>query len=699
MNINNIQTNYIKEKIIKLLAKNGVKITTYEVNNMINDYYLNYEKGTPLFKPLNIKKYTTSNKEEYNKAFTNLDIDLDVLYKAVKELKKEIIIKEDDIDNKKTTLLSNLRKLQLKADILTDTLTNKYNYYSKSFTFNDFNNIRYCEDELQNLSKNNIPLNTAFINLKSKNAHSNLTKCEKINYEDANITIYNTGELLECNNNIKGIYNNQNEDYYYIKTKGKDIKNSIQITIEFIKPVNFSLIKINTMSIQNIIGTVTIYTKDDFKYNLYDINFNEYAEWNFDYSDITSIDIKLSKSYPDEINDKNNYFTYIIKNISLYNAEYEKDSILITKDIQFDKIFESIKLYTDNTIIQNSSISYLLGVNTNNNKPVTWISQNNNKEFDLNYLLDEKEDIFNNKTYKYGDEINNDCYVIGTIEDNICSSSFKILNGYQQWNVKVLQKPNFDSNYRINIEDYDEDYIVDEVNLDCESYKLDVDTNSLIVFTTYVYCKDITSSKGHYINVYKTPEHDYLNYEYVVYVNNVKIDCNSLLKYDITFSKGKNKVVILAYIKHKNIDDNEKDKNSIELIPMNINFNFKNATLDIASGNTMKRVSPNELHNIDSNNYNYYAITNDNVIITNYNLRKRENHSHIKLYTDGSYIYDYNYQDYMRYYIKYKKLKDKYVDDYIINNEIKFNFILAALFHSDSNKVTSRLTSYSLLGK
>ena len=225
MNINNIRTNYIKEKIIKLLAKNGVKITTYEVNNMINDYYLNYEKGTPLFKPLNIKKYTTSNKEEYNKAFTNLDIDLDVLYKAVKELKKEIIIKEDDIDNKKTTLLSNLRKLQLKADILTDTLTNKYNYYSKSFTFNDFNNIRYCEDELQNLSKNNIPLNTAFINLKSKNAHSNLTKCEKINYEDANITIYNTGELLECNDNIKGIYNNQNEDYYYIKTKEKDIKN------------------------------------------------------------------------------------------------------------------------------------------------------------------------------------------------------------------------------------------------------------------------------------------------------------------------------------------------------------------------------------------------------------------------------------------------------------------------------------------
>ena len=27
---------------------------------------------------------------------------------------------------------------------------------------------------------------------------------KKINYEDANITIYNTGELLECNNNIKG---------------------------------------------------------------------------------------------------------------------------------------------------------------------------------------------------------------------------------------------------------------------------------------------------------------------------------------------------------------------------------------------------------------------------------------------------------------------------------------------------------------
>ena len=48
------------------------------------------------------------------------------------------------------------------------------------------------------------------------------------------------------------------EDYYYIKTKEKDIKNSIQITIEFSKPVNVSLIKINTMSIQNMIGTVTI---------------------------------------------------------------------------------------------------------------------------------------------------------------------------------------------------------------------------------------------------------------------------------------------------------------------------------------------------------------------------------------------------------------------------------------------------------
>ena len=76
MNICNIQKEYIKEQILNNLVKKGIEPTVYEVNNLINDYFLNYEKGHCIFKPLDIKNYTISNKDEYNKAFKNLNIDL-----------------------------------------------------------------------------------------------------------------------------------------------------------------------------------------------------------------------------------------------------------------------------------------------------------------------------------------------------------------------------------------------------------------------------------------------------------------------------------------------------------------------------------------------------------------------------------------------------------------------------------------------
>ena len=677
MNIRNNQKEYIKKQVLNSLVKNGVEPTIYEVNHLINDYFLNYDIGKCRFSYLNIKEHTLSNKEEYNKVFKDLDIDLDILSKAMQEIEKEIILKEDLITTKKKNIIDGLKGLQYKTSILEKILSTNDNYEARKFTFDDFNEV----DE---------KYTTAFVDLKHKNVQSPMRNCNKVNYNSNLININYTGELIESNNDISSLDNFKKNSYYSLKVSSSSNTNTLDISLVFNEPVTVSLLKISLNSIQDILGSVTIYTSDNYTYNLYSQSFSEEGEWNFNYENITNITIHLTKNTPDGFNDKKYTYEYYINNISLYDVKYEDNTRYTAKPITINKIVDKVYLDKNNTIIQNSFIGCLLGVNHLDPKKLTeWFVLTDNY-FDLSKFLEVKENIFNLKTLDYGKKTDdNFCYKVGKIDNYINKNSLKMLSGYQQWNVKVISKPDFNENYEININDYDTEYMLEEINLDCESYKIKFDTNKLVVFTTNVYCKNMASSKGHYMKLINDDNSE-LQYK-VILNNNTVMPINNT--YTLGFNKGKNRVIILAYIPQK---INEEGNDTINLKDILFNFNFKETTLNIASGNEMKKVSYDELkYNVGSDRTDYYSIDDNNNIIIKYDPLTTP-----KTYIKGNiYITDYNYQDYLRFYVTYKKLRKEYEPSFIKNGEIEYTLVPTFLFRNYDEKVSSRLNSYTLLIK
>ena len=65
INVQEYQVKLKEEEIYKNLLKKGQNVTTYEVTNLLNDFFEYNTLGLPYFKPIKIETYSKSDKGIY----------------------------------------------------------------------------------------------------------------------------------------------------------------------------------------------------------------------------------------------------------------------------------------------------------------------------------------------------------------------------------------------------------------------------------------------------------------------------------------------------------------------------------------------------------------------------------------------------------------------------------------------------------
>ena len=672
MIINKIQNNVLKEITISNLIKNGIEPTTLEVSNIMMDYYLNYKSGRPTYKPLDIIPHTISNKDEWNKAISNLGYDINILYKAINELPEKLTNIEDKIEFNKYIIESKLTELNLRIKSLKSTLANNKMNLSKSFTFHNFYN-----SEMHGNRKINLPYTSSFIDLIYKRVtnHKTTPISNKLNLSKAQIYLNNNGTYNYSG--IEGELSNAlNDDLdKRVLIKQTDLNNnsrSISINVELYSIEQLSSISITLNSINEVVADLYITTDEGEKINIYQENITDTVEWNFEPVKVVSFEIVLTKEYADGYSDNSYIYYYIIKNISAHLDTYELSSTYVSAPITYDKIIGTVNLNVNNRIMSDTSIEYFVGVD-DGSSVIDWINVKNNKDTSLR-LLKSKEEVLNDNIPNYGKYLGDGCYYVGDINDYINDNSLRLISGYQQWSCEVLSKEAFNDSYSINLSDYDKNIVVGNQNIDCESYKLTISKNRLIVLQTVVYCDEEVISELNEITLLSNN----CKLQSKVYLNNNLIDITKG-KYNLALRKGKNKVIVLLY---------GTGESKIDLI---FNFNLKKVSQNISCGGKMKQVKAETLRKrVKSNSDGYYAIEG-NKILVKYNPKCSTNHITSE-YEES----DVNYQDYMRYFLTYDYLPQSNYSKCLKDGSPNVSLRFMATLYSNSVNLSPQILNYTL---
>ena len=678
MIVNNTQTNYVKNKAINNLVKAGVEPTVFEVSSAIDDYFLNYKIGRPSYKPLQVEAHTVSDKAKWNKSVSELGTDIEIMMESVNALNDNVIAMEDTIDYKKTIVESKLKNLNLRVDSLKSSLSSDEVYLGRCFTFYNFYGTEFYGDKAINL-----PYTTSYIDLLYKRVTSPKTTLVDGKYDlsgaEVHLTSGKNADIYSVNGDLSNMVNDlMNASCMIEQCSAVNSSKSISVTVTLNGPITISTISLSVSTINKINADLILNTVESGNVRVYSETFTDTVEWNFEETEVLSFEIILTKDVADGYEDDLYMYYYIIKNISATLDTFEPTSTYVSNKIEYDEILDAVNISVDEMVMPDTNIQYFVGID-NGKDVIDWINVKNGVDTSLN-VLNHDETILNNKISGYGTSMGNGCYKIGSVREHINRNSLKILSGYQQWNAEIFKKPNFDSNYKINLADYDKQYMVGNQNIDTESYKLTFKKEHLVVMQTTVFCNDDTIFEDNEIKC--ITENSKL--QSLVFINNNLIPINSITgKYHLPFKKGRNKVIVLMY---------GTGANEISVV---YKFDFKRISQNIGCGGKMKLVSLDALkYRVKENTNNYYSIDSSNNIIVKYNPSRQS--SLIRSEYDSS---DINFQDSMRYFLSYKYLpKSKYnkcLKNGVPNVTLRF---MATLF-SNKDTLSPQIKSYSVLAK
>lgn len=674
MIIDKIHREKIKEKSISSSVKNGIAPASKNVKSIINDYLANINPGKCNVDFIDIESYSKSNPQKWNTIMKQIDYEVDTMIKAQKTIKDEINYLGSRITELQDKAVSETQKINQRILNLKEILANSTTYTNKNYIFDDFKNIEFYSDKERNL-----PSTTAFIDLLNKRV-SNIKK----DYEFSNISLESASININIDTNgegsvigdIKNVIKNNNRPVLISSESNINLYFNAEIEIVLLIPTFMNNIKINLSSVSKIKCSLRIVDEDGITHTLNDIETINLAEWSFIQKKVAKFYITFAADKQSGVTEQKLYTSsFMLNKIEAFNDFFETTSTFVTKAMNFPQILDAVKLEANDVLMPKTNIEYFIAID-NGIAPLNWVNVKNNCETSLN-ILNEKQEILNNTIPYYGHAINNDCYLIGTLNKHYNSNSLMLLSGYQQWNVEILNSSKFDSNYTLNMNDYSKDKIIERTSIDYESYKINVKQNKMYAMSTIVYCDKEFESKEFYINS-NVPKGSTFQ-TIVIFNHNVVKKTKGTYKF--AFRKGKNIINILLFT--------NKDCSFTH------NLNFKTISQNCGHGGKLRQVSESYLkNNLYKNNDEYFCVDSSNNILVKINPLQLSEYFKSDIQKT-----DFNFQDYTRYYLSYKYLPKENYHLCLKNNIPNTNIRLMAVFNSESIYISPELTSYVLKGR
>lgn len=658
INVQEYQLKLKEEEIYKNLLKNGQTVTTYEVIKLLNDFFEYNTLGLPYFKPIKIEAYSKSDKNIYNKMFSDINEDLNIAYEVYNNQAEYSIVTQSSYELEMEDIHNQIDALMLQTEILEEYAKTNVSYHPYVITFNSLKDVN-----TKNLYKNNVVYTTSEIDYNTSTLRNELhsTPNDKIDLSDATIKLSTTGLKATINKNIKTITNDINTDLVDITLSGitKTSSAILSINITLDKPKSISRVELTGYSLYNT--TLKLLLSEDGE------NFLEKSEingqpnniWRFNKTKVSSIKIIITKDNYDYIEDEERFFYFILKNLSMYNDKYSNTSVYVSNLISYDKAISDITIIPDNKKPPNTDIAYFVGIE-DGNKDVEWKSIKPNTKLDLG-LLTKKEMVLNYFTseifgeWRFDRSLKEYCFYIHELPENTNINSIELRAGHSQWLIEKLQVPNVKELTKVSALDYSKSNVIAIAPLDATIMDIKCeDTWNYFVMSQNVICENDTIIENRCITFDKENE----VFDYMILINGRQIFAKDD-KFTFKLKKGENVVQIMILLGNLDVSNINTTK------AIKHNFNLMAYCKDLYAGPKMQRVSYSSLaKNISNHSLKYYSVNTeygkDKIIVKfdpNYMLKPTDPIKQIS-YPDEYVPEDVkmNNSEYFRVYLKYKNM-------------------------------------------
>ena len=631
----NMQEYQIKQKDDEFsmeLLKMGHGATSYSVNKKIYEFFENKTPGLPYFKPVTLKKYTRSDKKDYNKMFKSIEEDLINAFAVYNNQTNYTVLISGDYDMQMEEANHTIDKLILQTELLKKYTETKTAYEPYIIKFNDLSEVN-----TKNLITHNIPETTSEIDydisilrneLKSSPGDKvDLSKCASIKAKSSNSSV-------TLNKDISSILTEVLTNMITITTKSSSKEHdNLVLQVDFNDNYKASRICLNGCSLYNT--KVRLFISEDGKNYLEKSNLNGDLSmtWRFNAMSIKSFKIMFTKtSFDYEDKDNNEYYCYyMFSNLSVYNDKYKKTSVYTSKVIEMEQPVSEITIDPIHELPPHTDIAYFVGFE-NKSDDVEWKSVKAGGSVDLGLLAKEKkaltqtEDngVFGRGHGRY-DKVNKQFYYrVEKIPDNTNLNSIYMRAGQSQWLIERLdvddKYKNADKEKRLDAipPDYEchtNDYSKARVSgigpLDAAIMEIRCErVNNYFVMSQYAVCESETIIENRYITLDKKKMKDE-KFNALVLINGRQIFPKDN-KYSFKLNPGENLIQIMVLF--AGVDLTNFDSETEDIITIKHNFNLLAYCKEIYAGPEMQRINYNSLlKNISCQSLKYYAIKREDI--------------------------------------------------------------------------------------
>ena len=702
INVQEYQVKLKEEEIYKNLLKKGQNVTTYEVTNLLNDFFEYNTLGLPYFKPIKIETYSKSDKGIYNKMFSQINEDLKIAYEIYNNQAEYSIITQSSYELEMEDIHSQIDALMLQTEILEEYSKKNISYHPYVVTFNSLKDVN-----MKNLYKHNVVYTTSEIDYNTSTLRNELhsTPNDKIDLSAATIKLATTGLKASINKDISLITNDINTDLVDITLTGvtKSESAALSMTVTLDTPKVISRVELTGYSLYN--ANLTLLLSEDGENFLEKeiISGQPNNVWRFNKTKVAALKIIIAKNSSDYINDEEKSFYFIFKNLSLYNDKYSKTSVFVSNLINYDKTISDITITPDNKKPPNTDIAYFIGVE-DGNKDVEWKTIKPGVKLDLG-LLDKNELVLNYFTseifgeWKFDRALKEYCFYIHKLPENTNINSVELRAGHSQWLIEKLDIPDIQKLTRVSTTDYSKSRVSAIAPLDATIMDIKCEDEwNYFVMSQNVICENDTIIENRYIKFDKKDE----IFDYIVLINGRQIFSKDD-KFTFKLNKGENIVQIMMLLGNLDVSNIKITK------VIKHNFNLMAYCKEIYAGPKMQRVSYSSLvKNISKHSLKYYSINTesegDKIIVKfdpNYIIKPTDPIEASSMPIE--YVPEdvkMNNSEYFRVYLKYKNMpnsiKEKLTD---ADGDSRIRCRIMAKLSTSDISVTPSIKSIKVVGE
>ena len=681
MSISKIQRDRKIRQFAQELAQKGIAPNNYELNNLLREYFDNHTMGMPYYAPIKQKPYDESSKDDYNHNFLTFKEDIETVYEANIEANNKAVSIQEYYDTEKIKVFHSIDKIVLRANCLQESLKSNKQIQEYVEVFDSLYNLELYGNEARN-----IPYTTSFVDLLQKKVVTEKTNSQvnKLSIVNSSISITGMDNFSSYNSQgeLSKVLNDTINDVFIFTGQSSDNgPKSLNLIVDLGMLMTFNTVFFKATSSNYM--TLTLALSDDGNnfYTVYDITSKDLIEWNFETKSVRYIKITCTKNEADgeSVNAQgyNIYeYYYIFKNITVALEEFESQSVLVTKPIEFNNLTNFIKLDATDMVYANTRINYFIGFDNTFDK-IGWDAIENHKEHQL-FMFEKRHNIANNGTYEdYGVQSPlTGLYAVFRLPTGVNVNSLKVTPGYNMWSVQRYTRKDGDYDDGFHLKDTDVTEFIKnctetQLFMDCDNYhNFELRSNTLYIFTQYVDAPQTTSLYNKFIRTVSNVEgEDDAISTIRLFVNGYEQVSGDNGFYAINLKKGVNKIQMAIYCPDSHV--------SVQSLYHNLNF--KEVTHDVFAFKPMQYTNVNMLKKSLEPTYEYFTIKN-NIIYVNIDpselIRSMNNDM-------GFFITYYGLKQNMKQYFKANKLR----------------FRIMAILTSKSKNLSPSILNFRITGK